>query len=169
MSSVLDGLRGVVHPDILERTERISRTLTALGVPHALIGGLAVGVHGYPRLTKDVDFIVGVQAFEQTNPFLVYRTELAEVARVGFSDLMAIPVGFPWLEDEVVLSDSVPVISLSGLVLMKLLAFRPQDRADVEALLRNDETRLADVSDYLAEHAPDLLIRLGQVLSARSP
>ena len=56
-----------------------------------------------------------------------------------------------------------------GLVLMKLIAFRPQDRADVEALLRNNETRLADVSDYLAEHAPDLLIRLGQVLSARSP
>lgn len=56
-----------------------------------------------------------------------------------------------------------------GFVLMKLLAFRPQDRADVEALLRNDETRLADVSDYLVEHAPELLIRLGQVLSARSP
>jgi hypothetical protein len=168
MSSVLDGLRGVVHPDILERTESISKTLTALGVPHALIGGLAVGVHGHPRLTKDVDFIVGSQAFERTKPFLVYRPELAEVARVGFSDLMAIPLEFPWLEDEVVLSDAVPVISLSGLVLMKLLAFRAQDRADVEALLQEDETRLADVSDYLAEHAPDLLIRLGQVLSARS-
>ncbi len=48
---------------------------------------------------------------------------------------------------------------------MKLLAFRGQDQADVEALLRDDDTRLADVSDYLAERAPDLLIRLGQVLS----
>ena len=86
MSGVLDGLRGVVHPDILERTER-----------------------------------------------------------------------------------AVPVISLPSLVLMKLLAFRGQDPADVEALLRDDETRLADVSDYLAERAPDLLIRLGEVLSvARS-
>jgi hypothetical protein len=27
-----------------------------LGVPHALIGGLAVGLHGHPRATKDVDF-----------------------------------------------------------------------------------------------------------------
>lgn len=34
------------------------------------------------------------------------------------------------------------------------------------ALLRDDEVRLADVSDYLAEHAPDLLIRLGQVLAS---
>lgn len=169
MSSVLDGLRGVVHPDILERTEHISRMLTALGVPHALIGGLAVGVHGHPRLTKDVDFLVGPLAFERTMPFLVYRPELAEVARVGFSDLMAIPQGYPWLEDEVALSDAVPVISLSGLVLMKLIAFRGQDQADVEALLRDDETRLADVSDYLAEHAPELLIRLGQVLSVARP
>jgi hypothetical protein len=158
-----------VHPDILERTESISRKLTALGVPHALIGGLAVGVHGHPRLTKDVDFIVGSQAFEPTKPFLVYRPELAEVARVGFADLIAIPPAFPCLEEEVVLSRAVPVISLPGLVLMKLLAFRGQDQADVEALLRDDETRLADVSDYLAEHAPDLLIRLGEVLSvARS-
>jgi hypothetical protein len=169
VSSILDGLRGVVHPDILERTESISRKLTALGVPHALIGGLAVGVHGHPRLTKDVDFIVGSQAFEPTKPFLVYRPELAEVARVGFADLIAIPPAFPCLEEEVVLSRAVPVISLPGLVLMKLLAFRGQDQADVEALLRDDETRLADVSDYLAEHAPDLLIRLGEVLSvARS-
>lgn len=169
MSSILDGLRGVVHPDILERTESISTTLTALGVPHALIGGLAVGVHGHPRLTKDVDFIVGSQAFERTKPFLVYRPELEEVARAGFSSLMSIPPAFPCLEEEVVLSRAVPVISLPGLVLMKLLAFRGQDQADVEALLRDDETRLADVSDYLAEHAPDLLIRLGEVLSvARS-
>lgn len=169
MSTVLDGLRGVVHPDILARTEHISRLLTALGVPHALIGGLAVGVHGYPRLTKDVDFLVGSLAFERTIPFLVYRPELAEVARVGFSDLMAVPRGYPRLEAEVSLGDAVPVISLSGLVLMKLLAFRGQDQADIEALLRDDETRIADVSDYLAEHAPDLLIRLGQLLSVARP
>ena len=54
-------------------------------------------------------------------------------------------------------------------VLMKLLAFRGQDQADVEALLRDDETRLADVSDYLADRAPDLLIRLGEVLSTARP
>lgn len=163
VSSPIDGLRGVVHPDLLARTEQISRALTALQVPHALVGGLAVGVHGYPRLTKDVDFLVGVQAFDRTVPFLVYRPELAEIARVGFSDLMAIPSECPWLEEEVALSAAVPVISLPGLVLMKLIAFRVQDRADIEALLRDNEERLAEVSDYLAERAPHLLIRLGEI------
>ena len=107
--------------------------------------------------------MVGSQAFERTTPFLVYRPELTEVARVGFSDLMAIPPAFPWLEQDVARSAAVPVISLPGLVLMKLFAFRALDQPDVEGLLQDDDTRLADVSDYLAEHAPDLLIRLGQV------
>lgn len=164
MSEALEGLRGVVHPEVLERAEHVSRSRTALGIPHALVGGLAVGVHGHPRLTKDVDFLVGPQAFEQTQPFLVFRAELTEPARVGFSDLMSIPLGLAWLEDEIALADSLPVISLPGLVAMKLLALRPQDQADVAALLQVDEARLAEVSDYLADRAPELLIRLGELL-----
>ena len=167
MSTILDGLRGVVHPDILERTEQISRTLTTLGVPHALIGGLAVGVHGHPRATKDVDFLVGTEAFERTTPFLIYRAELADVARIGISDLMAVPPGCPFLVEEMAMGEGVPVISLPGLILMKLLAFRKQDQADVQALLSLDEGQIPDVSDYLAEHAPDMLVRLGRVLGGR--
>ena len=47
MSNVLDGLRGVIHLDVLARTESISRMFMVLSIPHALIGGLAVGVHGH--------------------------------------------------------------------------------------------------------------------------
>ena len=166
MSSVLDGLRGVVNAEILERTEAVSRALTALEIPHALVGGLAVGVHGHPRLTRDVDFLVGMEAFERTTPFLVYRAELAEVARVGFSDLLAVPDGYPCLEAEVSLNEGVPVISLPALVLMKLIAYRPQDRADVAALLSRDDARISRASDYLGEHAPAMLARLGEVLGA---
>jgi hypothetical protein len=35
----------------------------ALGVPYALVGGLAAGARGRPRFTKDVDFLVGEEAF----------------------------------------------------------------------------------------------------------
>jgi hypothetical protein len=165
MNGTLDGLRGAVHPDILERAESISARLTALAVPHALIGGLAVGMHGHPRATKDLDFLVGDQAFATTSPFLVFRPELAEVARVGFSDFVAIPPGLPWLEEELAASEGVPVISLPGLILLKLVAFRAQDRADIAALLQGDDARLAEVNDYLAARAPDMLIRLGETLS----
>ena len=58
MSSI-DALRKVVSPVILRRAADISRLLAELGIPHVLIGGLAVGVHGHPRATSDVDFLVG--------------------------------------------------------------------------------------------------------------
>jgi predicted nucleotidyltransferase len=35
--------------------EKILRRLTAAGVDFVLIGGLAVMLHGYPRITRDVD------------------------------------------------------------------------------------------------------------------
>src|SRR5712691_9491619 len=56
-------LRGVVAAEIIAAAEVASRMLREAGIPHALAGGLAVGVHGYPRTTDDVDFLVGDEAF----------------------------------------------------------------------------------------------------------
>src|ERR1700688_5005292 len=58
-------LRGVVDPEILAAAAVASRKLREAGIPHALAGGLAVGAHGYPRTTDDVDFLVGDEAFVQ--------------------------------------------------------------------------------------------------------
>src|SRR4029079_13946135 len=59
----LERLRGVVAPEVLHAADVASRMLREGGVPHALAGGLAVGAHGYPRTTDDVDFLVGDEAF----------------------------------------------------------------------------------------------------------
>jgi len=66
-------LAQVVAPRVLEDARRVSETLTELGVPHALVGGLAVGLHGHPRATRDVDFLVGPAAFATTTPLLTLR------------------------------------------------------------------------------------------------
>ena len=58
MIGSIEELAEVVAPSVLLDAIDTSRRLTALGVPHALIGGLAVGLHGHPRATKDVDFLV---------------------------------------------------------------------------------------------------------------
>jgi hypothetical protein len=162
--SRVKGLIEVVAPAILTRAEQVSSMLRDLGVPHALIGGLAVGVHGHPRATKDVDFLVGPEAFETTEPFLVYREELKELARVGETDIMYIPDRFPGLSAELRLEDDIPIISLRGLVLMKLDAFRARDREDVRSLLRIHPSRIREVRDYLQAEAPELLTRLAEVL-----
>lgn len=46
MSTGLKALADVVAPAVLVDAIDTSRRLTALGVPHALIGGLAVGYMG---------------------------------------------------------------------------------------------------------------------------
>src|SRR5688572_14643515 len=44
----------------LERTARSAVELLAhFDIPHLIVGGLAVQEHGYPRLTTDVDIVVG--------------------------------------------------------------------------------------------------------------
>ena len=129
----IDALREVVSPAILRRAGDISRLLRELDIPHVLIGGLAVGLHGHPRATKDVDFLVGEQAFASTSPFLI-RDELKDLVCVGETDIMSVPDKFPGLADELRLEEDVPVISLRGLILMKLDAYRPRDQEDERGL-----------------------------------
>jgi hypothetical protein len=37
---------------------RLVKRLDAEGIPYALLGGLALAEHGYPRLTEDVDLLM---------------------------------------------------------------------------------------------------------------
>lgn len=150
-----DALEQVVAQRVLEDARRVSAKLTALGVPHALVGGLAVGLHGHPRATKDVDFLVGPEAFQSTTPFLVYREELADVVRWGMIDLIAALPEDPILLGEVSTGSAgtIPVIRLEVLVLMKLRAGRTQDLADVEALVRAGAD-IAGVLDFLRASEP---------------
>ncbi|MFT4980076.1 MAG: putative nucleotidyltransferase [Myxococcota bacterium] len=160
----IEDLQEVVSPAILNRARDISRLLKDLGVPHVLIGGLAVGIHGHPRATKDVDFMVGVEAFSSTDPFLIYREELKNLVHIGETDIMSVPERYPGLTAELRLEEGIPVISLRGLILMKLAAFRARDQEDVRALLRPAPGRIREVRDYLLQQAPGLLTRLAEVL-----
>lgn len=165
--SGFDALKEVVSPTLLRHAGEVSRLLRELEIPHVLIGGLAVGVHGHPRATRDVDFLVGPEAFASTSPILVYRDEIKDIAVVGETDVMSVPDKYPGLADELRLEDDLPVISLRGLVLLKLDANRVRDREDVRALLARAPDQVRDVRDYLLEQAPELISRLGEVLAGR--
>lgn len=149
-------LQQVVAQRVLDDALRVSSVLTALGVPHALVGGLAVGLHGHPRATRDVDFIVGEAAFATTSPLLTFREELVDVVRWGVVDLIAALPGDPVLVAE--LADGapgvVPVVGIEVLVVMKLRASRSQDLADVEAVVRAGAD-IAAVLAFLREHEPE--------------
>ena len=165
--SDLEALRAVVADAIVDRAIDVSARLRELGVPHVLIGGLAVGMHGHPRATKDVDFMVGNEAFAKTEPLLVYREELEGLVAIGHTDIMSVPPRFPSLAEELSSDGYVPLISLPALVLMKLDAFRPRDREDVRTLMQVHRHRLREVRDHLAANAPELVHRLAEALAGR--
>ncbi len=163
--SRLRELSAVVAPNVIEDAIEVAELFARLQVPHALIGGLAVGLNGFPRATNDVDYLVGSEAFERTSPFLVYRSELKDRIETGVVDLLAVPDAFPCLADQlaVVQVGEIHVMAPEALILMKLSANRPQDRADVARLLAAgvDEGMVAA---YLAEHAPRLLNRFAELV-----
>ncbi len=76
-------------------------------------------------------------------------------------DILAVPEAYPVLAEQLRIPEpgELPVIALEALVLMKLHANRPHDRADVDGLLRTSGLRRL-IEDYLGNHAPHLLERM---------
>jgi hypothetical protein len=134
-------------------------------VRHALIGGLAVGLRGRPRATKDADFILHVPAlsFPGLLEDLVgesFELDVADVLRrwsverfVAFqrgrvridwmqpviplyAKVLAAAEPKPWADAE------IRVATAEGLILTKLAAFRPQDQADIETLLLANQDKI---------------------------
>jgi hypothetical protein len=123
---------------------------------HALIGGLAASYHAQPRFTKDLDLIVQVPQFELAQL-------LEDLASGGFElDLLASirewnehhllsmayqGIRVDWLKPvlpiyahildratkEIFLGQEIRVARPEGLILLKLLAFRLQDRIDKDS------------------------------------
>src|SRR5205085_10214285 len=122
----IERLRGVVAPEVLHAAEVASRMLREAGVPHALAGGLAVGAHGYPRTTDDVDFLVGDEAFViHAGGIVTLKVPLIAVGKVRV-DFVSIDASQPEAEQlrlavlNPPVSEQVPVVPLTALVHMKL-------------------------------------------------
>ncbi len=147
-------LKDVVAEKVLQAMRTASRQLAKLGVKHALVGGLAVGAHGHPRATKDVDFLVSEDAFEQHDGGLVtmkYGMPI-QVDGVLIDFLSAHAMHVPLTSDGV---SDVPVAALSTLVHLKLLSPRHKDGADLVELIKAG-VDAASVRSYLEQQAPEL-------------
>lgn len=159
----LNRLRGVVASEILAAAETASAKLRETGIPHALVGGLAVGAHGYPRTTDDVDFLVGDEAFEKHAGGLVtLRLPLIAVGnvRIDFVSMDESRGEKEQLRSAVEnppQSNQVPIVPLVALVYMKLKAGRQKDRADLVELLKRGRIEVEEIDRYLGEHAPVLV------------
>lgn len=169
--------------------ERVAVRLNRLlPEPHALIGGLAVGIHGYVRATKDVDFVVhadpkelreslkqaGIETqfrrgdvLEGDIPWVLF----GELEGVRF-DILPPTVPVDWDRREYVRlgDDEVLTVDVSTLIRLKLRAGGSLDLIDVVHLVRShpdERTRALEVARAYGLHD-----RLGRSLSEstlRSP
>jgi len=149
-------LEGVVAPVVLDAMRSASAALTALGIRHVVVGGLAVGANGHPRATRDVDFLVGDEAFEiRGGGFVTMKPGVPiQINRVPI-DLLSAEPG----EDHLAASlSATPGSSIDAprLVYMKLKAGRLRDRGDIADLV-NAGVDIDACRGYLATNAAEYL------------
>ena len=151
-------LNDVVAAKVLDAMRAASAQLSKIGVRHVLVGGLAVGAHGHPRATRDVDFLVGEEAFEHHAGGLVTMRPGMPIqvdgVIVDFLSAQAMQVPL----DAGVPGASVPLAALPTLAHLKLLSPRRKDSADVIELIKaGADTK--QVHEYLEQHAPQLIAK----------
>jgi hypothetical protein len=174
--------------DVTDRLQRIARALEQAGVAFALVGGQAVALWvatkdpAAVRTTKDVDIllrredlpraraaaatvaldyfeVVGVGMFlERADPNprkAVHLLWAGEKVRPEY------PLPSPTVDERELLEPGKPVVALAGLVRMKLMSNRDQDRVHLRDLI---DVGLVQ-RDLLQTLPPDLASRLDALLS----
>jgi hypothetical protein len=174
--------------EVTELMRRISGALSAARVDYALVGGQAVALWvatkdpAAVRTTKDVDIllrrgdlpkaraaaaaaaldyfeVVGVGMFlERSDPNprkAIHLIWSDEKVRPEY------PLPSPSVDEREMIEQDMPVISLAGLVLMKLMSNRDQDRVHLRDLIG---VALVDRS-FLPALPPELASRLDALLS----
>jgi hypothetical protein len=140
--------------------EKLARRLDQEGIPYAVVGGMALNLHGYVRVTRDVDVLMtraGLAAFERLcvgrgyvaafqgarKTFLDAETRVpVEIITTGEypGDGKPKPVVFPDPATSAVEVEGVRVVALPKLIELKLASgltagHRLRDLADVQDLI----------------------------------
>lgn len=159
----------IVSPRVWRAMVDGSSLLTSLGVRHALVGALAVGAHGWPRATKDVDFLVDDSAWLKTEGGLVVMRAGLPIEAHGVAiDTLSIREDEKHLEAAITsaeVSEGVPVAPVEALVYMKLASPRAKDRLDIIELVKAGLDR-DGVRRYLEAFAPQMKDRFENAVQA---
>lgn len=152
--------------DLKQELEALVGALGEASVPFALCGGIAVTIHGAPRLTDDLDLLVPATSIAATKqvaatvgfdvpaaPMVfsrgtprertVHRVSKLDEGELLTLDLIVVAGAFEavWNDRVVVEWEGrrVPVVSRAGLLTMKRMAGRPKDLLDIAALEGSEE------------------------------
>jgi Nucleotidyl transferase AbiEii toxin, Type IV TA system len=156
-------LEGSMHFEkdsaVFKSLKRITRRLDELGIPYALVGGMAMFLHGFRRFTEDVDILVTSDGLEKIHrqleglgyvPPFAGSKQLRDTetgVRIEFlvtggfpGDGKPKPVVFPDPSGVVTEIEGIHVLSLPRLVELKLASGmsnprRAKDLIDVQQMI----------------------------------
>jgi hypothetical protein len=144
---------------VFRTMQMITKRLDQLGIPYAVVGGMAMFLHGYRRFTEDVDILVspvGLKLLHEKLDGLGYLppfegsknlrdtdtgVRIEFLVAGGFpGDGKPKPVSFPDPVDVAVELDGIRCLNLETLVQLKLASGsapgRRKDLGDVQELIR---------------------------------
>lgn len=144
--------------------QRCHEALASAGIPHAVVGDVAVCLHGYRRMTVDVDLLVAPGVSEQIRNCLEAAGFVWDPGQHEFRDRTGVAIQFLIAGEragkgsEVLLPDpgnpgvvetveGLPVATLARLIEMKV--------ACGEGDVRRTHKDFADVVELIASHALD--------------
>lgn len=195
MPSDPDSLAG----DLIRAVEILGEVFDARGVRYALLGGLATMLRGRPRFTQDIDILLDVPqialpglldelvergfSLDRDTVIRQFVREHMTSFRFGtvridwlkpvlplYDHALAAATSFPWTEGH-----QLRVLSPEGLIVTKLVSFRPQDQEDIRVLLaanRNtidlDSIRREWANVSLGEEARTAWLE-AEILASKSP
>ena len=147
----------------LETIRAALRWLRSEKVPGVVIGGVAVVLHGYARFTRDLDVLVSLNhsrlhAFVASSEKFGFTGRVPDVVGLAGSSRMVLlkhqatdfplDVSLGTLEFEEIVIErashvkihriNIPVATPEDLIILKAIADRPQDIADIDHLLREN-------------------------------
>lgn len=149
--------------NLSDELEQIISALEDARIEHAVCGGLALTIHGFPRATFDIDILIRAESLEKAFEIVAekgydirgldvsFKERAVEIRRVSKIDDEGevLPLDFllvtPFVEDVWATREQLRwqdktlwIVSREGLIKMKTLAARAKDLIDIGRL--NDET-----------------------------
>jgi hypothetical protein len=150
--------------DVRKTMRRLAELLSAERIPYAVLGGMALGEHGYVRMTDDVDVLINAEGLERFVAAFVGRGYLPALrgatrafrdvetgVRVEFLVAHEYPgdgkpkaVAFPDPSEHAIEVGGIRILELPLLVELKLASGmtapdRLRDLADVQELIRAEK------------------------------
>lgn len=152
--------------DLVTAVETLSEVFAERGIEYALLGGLATMLRGRPRFTQDVDILLSVpqvalpglldeltrrgfsldadtviREFVQHHMtafrFGVVRIDWLKPVLPLYAHALAAATSLPWTAGH-----SLRVLAPEGLIITKMVAFRPQDQEDIRTLIAANASEL---------------------------